>query len=134
MSSILDIFFTLRGVTAVFRLGFVPRDGDLYELTPEQYERYYATIAKAEKHLNETVYMVLPEDHQKYIELASEEVFTLTEEEVIFTRQAEQLIEMYCTESKKKFNSFEEKLHYCASVMPSVISKGTKYECLERKF
>jgi hypothetical protein len=58
MTSIFDIFFTLRGVTAVFKLGFVPKDGELYELTPEQ------------------------------------------------------------------------KLRYCASVMPSVISKGTKYEHL----
>jgi hypothetical protein len=133
MFSIFDMFSKLNGVMAIFKLGFIPKDSELYELTPEQYERYYATAAEDDKHPNEKLYMILPEDQQKYIELASEEVFVLTEKDVLLMKQAEELIEVYCTESKKEFNSFEEKLHYCASVMPSVVSDGTKYERSERK-
>jgi hypothetical protein len=124
----LDFFAPLVGATAVFKLGFVPEDDELYELTPEQYQRYYATVEEADESLGEKVYMILPKDSQKYVELASGDVFTLTEEEVLLTRRAEELFETYCADSGRKFNNFEEKLCYCASVMPDVVSQGTKYE------
>ncbi len=117
---------------AIFKLGFVPKDSEFYELTSEQYQRYYATAAGADEHLDEKLYMILPEDSQKYAELASEYVFVLTEKDVILIKKAEELIEEYCKKSRKKFNNFEEKLYYCASVMPEVISEGTKYERLKK--
>jgi len=127
-SSGLDIFSSLSGVMIILKLGFVPEDEELYELTPEQYQHYYATEENAKEHLGEKMYMILPKNSQKYVELASEDVFVLREEDVILMRKAEEFIENYCTKSEKEFNSFEEKLCYCASVMPSVVSKGTKYE------
>jgi len=127
-SSGLDIFSSLSGVMIILKLGFVPEDEELYELTPEQYQHFYATVKNANEHLGKKIYMVLPKNSQKYVELASEDVFVLREEDVILMRKAEEFIENYCTKSEKEFNSFEEKLCYCASVMPSVVSKGTKYE------
>jgi hypothetical protein len=72
--------------------------------------------------------MILPKDTQKYSELASQDVFVLTESEIHFVKKGEQIIEKYCAESGKTFNSFEEKLYYVASVLPGVASEGTKYK------
>ncbi len=132
MPSFLDIFSTLNGVVAIFKLGFVPKDSEFYELTSEQYQHYYATAAGADEHLNEKLYMILPDDSQKCAELASEYVFVLTEKDITLIKKAEELIEEYCKKSGKKFNNFEEKLYYCASVMPEVVSEGTKYERLTK--
>jgi hypothetical protein len=126
--SLLDMFATLNGVTVIFKLGFIPKDDDLYELTPEQYEHYYATAEGADEHYDEKIYMLLPKDPQKYAEIASEDVFAISEKEVVLIERAEKLIERYCADSKKTFNSLDEKLRYCASVMPDVVSKGTQYE------
>jgi formylmethanofuran dehydrogenase subunit E len=131
--SLLDMFSTLSGVTVIFKLGFIPNDDDLYELTPEQYEHYYATAEGADEHSDEKVYMLLPKDPQKYAEIASEDVFALGERDVVFIEKAAKLIEEYCAKSGKTFNSLDEKLRYCASVMPDVVSKGTQYERYHNK-
>jgi hypothetical protein len=123
--SISEFLSPFTGVMAIFKLGLVPEDDELYELTPEQYKHYYATVEDANEHLGEKIYVILPKDPQKYKELTFEGVFTLTEKEVIFMKRAEKLIEEYC--KGKKFDNFHEKLCYCASVMPEVFSKGTKY-------
>jgi len=128
MSSFFDFLAPLNGLMVIFKLGFVPKDSELYELTSEQYQHYYNTVEEADEHLGEKIYMILPECSQKYAELASEHVFVLTEKEVVIMKKAEKLIEDCCNKSKKEFNSFDEKLCYCASVMPSVVSEGTKYE------
>jgi len=128
MSSFFDMFSTLNGVVAIFKLGFVPKDSEFYELTTEQYQHYYTTAPEANEHLDEKLYMILPEDSQKCAELASESVFVLTEKDITTIKKAEELIEEYCKKSGKEFNNFEEKLYYCASVMPDVVAEGTKYE------
>ena len=74
------------------------------------------------------VYMILPKDTQKYVELAGDDVYTLTEIDISYMRKAEQIIEKYCVQSGKTFNNLEEKLYYVASVLPPVASKGTKYD------
>jgi hypothetical protein len=131
--SILDMFDTLSGVTAIFELGFIPEDDELYELTPEQYQHYYATAKGADEHYNEKVYMLLPKDPQKYAEIASEDVFAIAENDIALIKRAEKLIEKYCAKSGKTFNNLDEKLRYCASVLPDVVSKGTKYERYKNK-
>ena len=130
----LGLFSDLEGVMIILRLGFVPEDNELYELTPDQYRSYYATTQEHRGESDESVYMILPKDSQKYMELASEDVFVITESDIALMKLGEKLIESYCEKSEKEFNSFEEKLRYCASVMPSVVSKGTKYEKYKTRF
>ena len=128
MDNIFDMIFTLGQVTGIFKLGFVPEDEELYELTPEQYEAYYATNGDEDDSSDEKIYMLLPKDAHKYNEVASGDVYVLTESDIELMRRAAQIIENYCKNSKKKFKNYDEKLRYCASVMPESISKGTKYE------
>jgi len=128
MPSFLDFLAPLNGLGVIFKLGIVPKDSELHELTSKQYEHFYATVADADEYLDEKLYMILPECSQKDVELASKQVFILTEKEIFIIKQAEKLIDDCCEQSRKKFNSFDEKLCYCASVMPYIVSEGTKYE------
>jgi hypothetical protein len=136
MSSRLGIFSSMGGVKVIFLLGFVPEDDELYELTAEQYQHYYDTAAEDanERFTGEKIYMVLPKDPKKYAEIAVESVFAFKEEEIHTIRRGEEIIENYCQKSGKEFKDFDEKLRYCASLMPSVFTKGTKYECYYKGF
>ena len=129
MNSILDIFSTIAGMQVIFKLGYVPGDDELFELTSEQYQAYYDRMEEDDKvSADEKIFMILPKDTQKYAKLASEDVFVLTENDLFFVKRAEKLINKICKESKKKFRDFEEKLFYVASVIPDVASQGTKYD------
>ena len=130
MNSVLDIFFSAGAIQAIFKLGFIPEDDEFFELTSEQYQAYYALEDGKESSSNEKVYMLLPKDPQKYQEFAVDDTFILTERDVSFLEKAERIIESYCEKSGEKYDNFDEKLRYCASVMPDVFSEGSKYsEC-----
>jgi len=125
----------VSGMQAIFKLGFVPEDNELYELTPEQYQRFYATAATDEDRVSkEKIYMILPKDPKKYEPFADKEVFVLRETEVLSIEVGAKIIEDYCRDSGRTFNSFDEKLCFCASVMPDMFSEGTKYGCYRRGF
>ena len=129
MNSILEMFSVLTGVKAIFKLGYIPENDEFYELTSEQYKAYYDRMGKDDDTPPDAkIFMLLPKDMQKYKELASEDVFVITESELYFVRKAEELIEIYCADSGKTFDNLDEKLYYVASVLPNVASKGTKYE------
>ena len=128
MNSIMSIFSPIPAIQEIFKLGFMPQDDELFELTCEQYQAYYDS-AEEDDEINpdEKVYMLLPKDTQKYGEFASGDVFTLTESDIMLFKRAEAIIESYCKKSGKTFNNFEEKLFYAASQMPDLFSEGTKY-------
>jgi hypothetical protein len=121
---LLDIFSTLNAIKFVFRLGRLPQEKDFYELTPEQYEKYY----ESEGHTSEKIYMFLPEDPAVYRKFVDNGVFVVSESELNIFENAELIIEKYCSESKREFKDLESKLRYMASVLPDVASKGTEYE------
>ena len=124
---IFDTFFSAVQMSMIFKIGYVPEDDELYELTPEQYEAFLKT-AKSKYYNDSKIYMVLPKDPKKYQEIAVDNVFALTEMEIDYLREAIEIVEDYCKKSKKKFNNLDEKLLYCAKVMPKSWSEGTKYE------
>ena len=126
MNSILSVFSAAAGIQKIFKFGFVPEDDELFELTYEQYQAYYDR-AEEEVNSNEKIYMLLPKDTQKYGAFAADDVFVLTESDIMTLKTAESIIESYCEKSEKTFNSFEEKLYYVASQMPDVFSKRTKF-------
>jgi len=129
MNAIIDMFLVLTGVQAIFKLGYIPEDDEFYELTFEQYQAYYSRMERSDNIPPDVkIYMILPKDMQKYRELASKDVFVLTESEIHLVRKAEELIEKYCVNSGKTFHNLDEKLYYVASVLPNAASKGTKYE------
>jgi hypothetical protein len=124
--SIWDIFRSAETVSAIFKLGYIPEKDEFYELTPEQYKRYYETMD--EEPTGEKIFMLLPKDAQKYIEIADDDVYVFTETDIERLVEGEELINRYCTGSKKPLKTFEDKLRYAASVLPEIFSEGTKYE------
>jgi hypothetical protein len=120
---VFDFLLSIETIKAVFKLGFLPSKEEFYELTPDQYEQYYASNEPA----NEKVFMLLPDDPQKYNEIAVDDVFVVTEHEISSFESAGETIENYCKNSGRTFATFDEKLYYVAEQMPAVFSKGTKY-------
>jgi hypothetical protein len=122
--SIWDLFQQLVVLSGVFQLGYIPEEDEFYELTPEQYEKFYET----EENDGEKIFMLLPKDIEKYNELASGDVFVCTEREISEFKKVDKLIDKYCKNSKKKLETFEEKLAYVAKLVPDCCIEGTKFE------
>ena len=57
--NLFDILFgAVPAVTKIMALGFMPKDEDFLELTPEQYQKFY----EQEGYTEEKVYALLPKD------------------------------------------------------------------------
>jgi hypothetical protein len=125
--NIWDFFRSAEVLRALFLLGYIPKREEFYELTPEQYERYYETEGQGESK-NQKIFMLLPHDVERYNEIASGDVFVMTEEEISYFNDAERIVDSYCKNSDKTFNSLEEKLYYVAKFVPDVFIEGTKFE------
>jgi hypothetical protein len=128
MDSIWELIRPWEVLKAIFQFGYIPKKEEFYELTPAQYDRFYATAGKGDTR-GEKIFMFLPHDTQKYIELADGDVFIMTESEMdYFFNKAEKIIDMYCKDSKTPLLTLEDKLSYIAQWVPDVIIEGTKYE------
>jgi len=130
MKDIFDTIFSAVQMSMLFKIGYVPEDDELYELTPEQYESFLNRAGRSKYYTDGKIFMVLPKDPKKYQEIAVDDVFALTEMEVDYLKEAIEIVEEYCQESGKEFKNLNEKLRYCATVMPESWSEGTKYEIL----
>ena len=114
------MFEVIPAIVQVFQLGYLPAEDEFYELTPEQYEKFYAEV----KRTNERLFMLLPKDPRFQTE--SREIGVVTEAQISWFKRAGEIIERYCKDSGKTFRDFDEKLSYCATVMPEVFSAGSK--------
>jgi hypothetical protein len=113
------MFEVIPAIMQVFQTGYLPAEDEFYELTPQQYEKFYAEV----KQTNERLFMVLPKDPRFQTE--SHEIGVVTEAQISWFKQAGKIIERYCRDSGKTFKNFDEKLAYCATVMPKVFSDGS---------
>jgi hypothetical protein len=113
------MFEVAPAIMQVFQMGYLPAEDEFYELTPQQYEKYYAEVERT----NERLFMLLPQDPRFQTE--SHEVGVVTEAQISWFKQAGEIIERYCKDSGKTFRNFDEKLAYCATVMPEVFSNGS---------
>jgi hypothetical protein len=125
-ANVWDLFQQAVALNAVFQLGYIPAREEFYELTPEQYEKYYETEVMMEK--GEKIFMLLPSDIKRYNELASGDVFVCSEQEISEFGKIEKLIDKYCEDSGKTFKTFEEKLYHVAQMVPDYCTKGTRFE------
>lgn len=112
MIDIYDLFFGLSpAVQAVFKLGFHAQESDFLELTPEQYEKFYAELGKTD----ERVFVLLPQDPKIYamvVDESSASVFTETDK--INLERGWGVIERYCSKADRTFGSDDEKYIICA--------------------
>jgi hypothetical protein len=125
--NIWDLYRQAVVLNGVFRLGYIPAKEEFYELTPEQYERYYETEGKGSEEKDEKIFMLLPKDIKKYNELAAGDVFVCTEQEISELVSAEKLIDKYCEHSGKIFETLDEKLYYIAQIVPDYYTEDTKF-------
>jgi hypothetical protein len=123
----MELFRAVEVLRVVFNWNYVPKREEFYELTPEQYKRYYATEGKNDSR-DEKVFMLLPHDAQKYDELASGDVYVVTDSEMHYFDIVEGMIDYYCKNSDKPLKTLEDRLYYAAKFVPEVCVKGTKYE------
>jgi hypothetical protein len=115
------IFEDIPAIGKIFEMGYLPADDEFYELTPEMYQKYYAEVEKTEERL----FMMLPKNPM--YQTSSHEVGIITERQISWFKRAGEIIERYCKDSGKTFKDFEEKLTYCAALMPEEFSRGTKF-------
>jgi hypothetical protein len=114
------IFEVAPAITQVFQMGYLPSEDEFYELTPEQHEKCCAQIGQTEERL----FMLLPKNPA--FQTNSREISVVTERQISWFKRAGEIIEGYCRDSGKTFKNFEEKLAYCATVMPKEFSDGSK--------
>jgi hypothetical protein len=124
--NILDFFRMADALQVIFKLGFIPKREEFYELTPEQYEKYYEVEEMKEN--NEKLFMLLPDDIKKYNEIATGDALVLSERDISNLEGIEPLIDKYCENSKKTFKTFEDKLYHVAGLVPDIFAAGTKFE------
>jgi hypothetical protein len=124
--NIYDIFRSASAFRAVFKLGYIPKRSEFYELTPEQYKKYYETEKKIEE--EEKIFMLLPSNVEKYNELASGDVYVFSGRDIDYIMEIETLIDKYCMDSETTFETIEDKLYYVANLVPPSFISGTKFE------
>lgn len=120
-----DLFFGAGpAVQAIMKLGYMPKQEDFLELTPEQYEKYF----ESEGFTEEKIYALLPQDPRRYVNSDFNELVVFSESDIETLKRGWQIVENYCKNAGKEFATEREKLEYTASKMPDVFSKGTPFE------
>lgn len=124
----MDLFDLLFGagpaITKIMTLGFMPKDDDFLELTPQQYKKFY----EQEGYTEEKVYALLPKDPKHYVESEFNELNICTESDIAILKRGWQIVENYCKKSGLTFTSDRQKLMYAATMLPDVFSKDTPFD------
>ena len=116
-----NLFFGIApALSAVFQLGFEPKEECFIELTCEQYEQ----VKEEGEDITEKWYMVLPIE-PKHL---TPDTFVASEEEKEALLQAAKVIENYCNKSDKIFASYDDKLKHVSNLLPPVFTKDSKYK------
>ena len=108
----------------IFKIGYIPNENDFLELTEDQYAAYVKQCGE----IKGKIYMFSPQNPHFSMDDDYNEISCLDEEDLRGFKDAEQLIQHYCDNSKQIFKTTEEKLQYMASALPDVFSKYTPYE------
>ncbi len=79
----------------------------------------------------------MPENEKvfdKALEVYGNNYLIVGDEEVALFERTANVIENYCKESGKSFNTPTDKLKYVASILPDVFSKDTPYAKYAKKY
>ncbi len=120
---IFDIFFRVGpAIQAIFNLGFEPKEEFFYELTFEQYRE----LEEDGQDITQKWYTIIPKNPKYDIP----ELRIVNEDQKDALLYAVKYINDFCEKAKPDhcFGSFEEKLNYTASKLPSVFSKSSNYK------
>jgi hypothetical protein len=120
---VFDLFFRVGpAIIAIFELGYEPKRELFHELT----EEHYAQLKEEGGDLSKKWFTILPDNPKHEVS----ELLIVDEDEMEALLDGLEYIERLCTEEKsgRKFNSFQDKLKYAASVLPATLSESTPFE------
>lgn len=117
---IFDLLFRVGpAIQAIFKLGYEPKEEFFYELTFDQ----YAQLKREGTDISKKWFTLIPDDHK----LDVPELLIVDENEKNALLDAAKYIHNFCASDGKAFLSFDQKLEYVASQIPSVFSDSSKY-------
>ena len=134
------IFFQLGpAIKLIFNLNYIPQKEDFKPLTPELYKELQQKVPAEEmRNLDhQKILAFMPEDEKvfdKAVEVYGNNYLIVGDEEVALFERTANVIENYCKESGKSFNTLTDKLKYVASILPDVFSKDTPYAKYAKKY
>lgn len=108
-------------IQATFKLGYEPKEELFYELTAEQYEQ----LGREGKDISRKWFTIIPENPKYDVP----ELLIVDENEMKALMDAARYINSLCkkAEADHQFLSFEDKLRYAATQLPTVFSESSKY-------
>ena len=137
----LQFFFFQLGpaLKLIFNLTYIPRKEDFKALPPEFYKDLQQKMPSEElRDLDhQKILVFMPEDEKvfdKAVEVYGKNYLIVGEEEVALFERTADIIENYCKESGKSFNTLTDKLKYVASTLPDIFSEDTPYAKYAKKF
>lgn len=113
-----DLFFMGgEAIKVIFKLGFIPKEGDFRAFSESEYEKYRADVGEPEG----TMFRFREEKMEK-----SKKVYAFSEKEKNKMLEAAEVLRKLAEDHPS--DSDDETLKYLAWSMPYVFSKGSKYE------
>ena len=127
------IFFQIGPpIKLIFNLNYIPQKGDFKELNYDFYKKLQHKMSAAEMQIveNQKLFAFIPEDEKifnKAVEVYGKNYLIFGEEEIDLFEKTVNVIDNFCKQSGKSFDTLTEKLKYVASVLPDILSKDTPY-------
>ena len=118
----LDLLFRVGpAIQVIFELGYEPKWELFHELTPDHYQQ----LEKEGKDLSERWFTIIPNNPKHDVP----ELLIVDANEAKTLMDAAKYINHLCekAEPQDKFLSFDDKLNYAATLLPTVFSQSSKY-------
>ena len=132
----MDLYFMFfqfdPAIKLIFNISYIPKPEDFKELTPELYQAMYAKTPEEDlKRLeNQKVLAFLPDDAKVYNRLVNaygEDLMIVGDKEISAFERTAEIIDRYCEQSGRNFETITDRLAYMAKTLPDVFSEGTPY-------
>ncbi len=122
----LELLFRVGpAIKTVFELGYEPKEELFYELTADQYEQ----LERSGQDTSKRWFTIIPTNQKHDVP----EVLIIDADGAKALLDAARYINHICTEAEppRQFSSFDDKLKYAATQLPSVFSQSSKYPSKE---
>ena len=117
-----EMFFeTFPAIKIIFELGFIPKEDEIYELSPEIYALYESKGGDISKRL----YTIVPKDKEH--RTAENEIGLLTEEDLPKIQKGILAIQAHAKRAGCVSENSDEILAAAASVIPAVFSENSRF-------
>ncbi|MDR2842449.1 MAG: hypothetical protein LBV52_04550 [Spirochaetaceae bacterium] len=106
-------------ISKIYELGYIPEEDEFYELTSEQYAKFYKDMGKTD----ERIFALLPKNPA--FQDSARVINCVTESEICLFDKAKKVFNQYCKFHKKYFSDPQQKLKWLTTVLPNFFSAGS---------